>query len=504
MSAATLPGAVRDTVWLMAMVGAGAGVLGLVAAWLVSHFEFFGRRWFEWLFVLPLAVPTYLSAYAWVEMADATGPVQQAVRALTGASSVRDYWFPDIRTTPGAAFVMSLVLYPYVYLSVRSFFLTQSGAMRAAARTLGATSWRTFSTVTLPLSRPALIVGVTLALMEVINDLGAVQYFGVNSLTAVIYSTWINRSSFGGAAQLAVAIIVIIGGLILLEQFARRQRAYLSSRDTQLPPAREKLGPGLSLAAFGFSTAVVGLGFGVPFGVFAASAMRQLTRGGLPETVWGALGNTLWLGGWGALICVVLGYYSSLAASGRPGRIGREMLRLSTLGYAVPGTVLALGLIVPLGLADRLLNESTRALFGVTPGLVLSGTMAAVLYAYAVRFLAVSHSTLEAARKRRGNSLIDAARVLGAPKFKVLRTIDLPTLSPAIIVAATLVFVEGVKELPATLLLRPLGVETLATLVYADASAGLFDRAALPALFIVLAGLVPVLAANQLTARRAH
>jgi iron(III) transport system permease protein len=222
LSATMLPTALRETGMLMIWVGLLTSVFGMLAAWLVTHFEFPGRRLLEWALILPLAVPTYLAAYAYVEVLDFTGPVQQVLRQLTGAETLRDYWFPDIRSATGAAIVLSLVLYPYVYLACRAFFLMQSGSIGVAARTLGANGWRAFFAITLPLSRPPIVVGATLAMMEVVNDLGAVQYFGVNSLTAVIYGTWINRSDFGGAAQLAVTIFLIIAILILAALPARR------------------------------------------------------------------------------------------------------------------------------------------------------------------------------------------------------------------------------------------------------------------------------------------
>lgn len=502
LSARMLPVALRDTAWLMGMVGVGTAVLGLFFAWLVTHFEFPGRRWFDWLLVLPLAIPTYLSAYAWVEFLDFTGPAQEIIRAITGAQSIREYWFPEIRTTGGAAFVMMLVLYPYVYLSCRAFFLMQSGSVSSAARVLGATRWRTFISVTLPLSRPAIIVGVTLALMEVVNDLGAVQYFGVNSLTAVIYATWLNRGSFGGAAQLAISIVLIIGLLIWLEQRARCQRAYLSRRDSHAAAVREPLSPGNAALAFAACLLVIGLGFGVPLGELLALSSKKIAQGAIPSGLLSALSNTVLLASAGAALCLLLGYYTSWRSSDERNAASKGLMRIATLGYAVPGTVLALGLVAPLGAADGLLNTITKTLFDWKPGLILSGSFFALLYAYSVRFVALSHNTLDTARRRRGTSVLDAGQVLGVRGWRLIWKIDLPTLTPALLSAATLVFVECVKELPATLLLRPLGVETLATLVYQQASAELFDSAAIPALGIVLAGLVPVVWATRLSTRQ--
>ncbi|KKC33381.1 ABC transporter permease [Devosia psychrophila] len=499
LTATMLPTALRDTGQLMVLVGLVTGAVGLVAAWLVTHYEFPLRRLFDWALVVPLAVPTYLAAYSYVEFLDFTGPLQTALRSVNGATSLKDYWFPNIRSDWGAVLVLSSVLYPYVYVACRAFFLMQSASLNIAARTLGAGAMRTFFTVTLPLSRPALVVGVTLAMMEVVNDLGAVQYFGINAITAIIYSTWINRSDFGGAAQLAVTVVLVIGLLIMAEQRARRDRVYLASRDNRVPPGREILKGGRRWAAFGFCFVLLALGFGIPVGQLTYSAFRVV----LPETIamtLAALVPTVTLAGLGAVITVVLGLLAAKLA--RRGPVGGGAIRLATLGYAIPGTVLALGLLQPLGQADLWFNRVTMALWEWRPGLILSGSMAALLYVYAIRFLAVSHSTLDAAMQKRGDSMLQAGRVLGESGIGLLFKIDLPTLMPAILSAATLVFVEIVKELPATLLLRPLGVETLATLVYSRANVGLFAQAALPALCIVLAGLIPVILATRLGDRR--
>jgi len=498
LSAVMLPTSLRETATLMAAVGLVTGVLGLISAWLVTHFEFPGRRIFEWALILPLAVPTYLAAYTWVEFLDFTGPIQQAVRFVFGGTTIRDYWFPQIKSPGGAVFVLSMVLYPYVYASCRAFFVMQSGSIPAAARTLGAGGFRAFFAITLPLSRPALVVGMTLAMMEVVNDLGAVQYFGVNSLTAVIYSTWINRSNFGGAAQLAVTIVAIIGLLILLEQWARRNRVYSLHRDSRVAPAREQLSRGASAAAIAFCTILLLFGFGVPGGELLVLALRNLGPNTLGLT-FGAGLTTVTLATLGALVTVIIGLF---AAKLGQRRTAQGLIRIATLGYAIPGTVLALGLLQPLGQADLWFNRLTMAIADWRPGLILSGSMAALLYLYAIRFLAVSHATIDAAIRKRGDNMLDAGRVLGVTGWRLLLRVDLPTLSPALLAAATLVFVEIVKELPGTLLLRPLGVETLATVVYARANVSLFTEAALPALTIVLVGLVPVILSTRLSDRR--
>lgn len=501
LSAAMLPVALRETGLLMLWVGAITACAGFFAAWLVTRYEFPGRRIFEWALILPLAVPTYLGAYAYVEFLGFTGPVQSALRGLIGATTLKDYWFPDIRTDTGAAIVLSAVLYPYVYLACRSFFLMQSSSIDGAARILGASGPRTLFTVTLPLSRPAIVVGVTLAMMEVVNDLGAVQYFGINSFTAVIYSTWINRSDFGGAAQLAVMIVLVIGLLILAEQRARQARVYQVHRDTRVAPVRIELGRGAAAVASLFCAALLALGFGIPAGQLAALAIRSYQPASVALMAGPGLA-TLGLALAGAALVVAIGLFATKLAGPHAPAPARGAIRLATLGYAIPGTVLALGLLQPLGAADLWFNRLTMWIANWRPGLVLSGSIAALLYVYAIRFLAVSHSTLDAAVRRRGDSMLDAGRVLGARGLGLLFRVDLPTLTPALLSAATLVFVEIVKELPATLLLRPIGVETLSTLVYARANAGLFADAALPALAIVVVGLVPVILMTRLGSTR--
>ena len=436
VAATMLPIALKETAVLMLSVGVITAVLGLAAAWLVAHYEFPGRRFFDWALILPLAVPTYLAAYCFTEFLDFTGPLQELVRALTGAQTIKQYWFPEIRSNAGAALVMSLVLYPYVYLSCRAFFLMQSGSVASAARALGASGFRTFFAVVLPLSRPALIVGVTLAMMEVVNDLGAVQYFGVNSLTAVIYSTWINRGNFGGAAQLAVTIVFIIAALILAERRARHDRIYLSHRDNRTPPPRERLRGGRAALAMGFCALLLFAAFGIPMGELVGLAAKHLDPASLAMTG-AALGNTVVLAILGALLTVTVGIYAAKRGDRSASRLSRGGVRLATLGYAMPGTVLALGLLQPLGLADRWLNGVTRWALDWTPGLILSGTMLALLYVYAIRFLAVTHSTLHEAMEKRGRSMLDAGRVLGSRGLDLFVRVDLPTLAPALAAAAT-------------------------------------------------------------------
>lgn len=500
LGASMLPISLRETALLMVSVGIGCGVLGLGAAWLVTHYDFPGRRLFSWALMLPLAFPTYLAAYCFTELLDFTGPVQTTLRSLIGATTARDYWFPQIRSFPGAVLVLTLVLYPYAYTACRAFFLMQSGTTHAAARVLGATGWRAFHAIALPLSRPALVVGMTLAMMEVVNDLGAVQYFGINSLTAIIYSTWINRSNFGGAAQLAVTIVLVMALLIFAERAARRAVGTIGARDNRSAPVRTTMMGWHRVGATLSCSLLLLAAFGLPMSQLVWLAIRQVMVAGFSLPV-NALFWTIVLGLLGAVVTVAIGFLAAKLARSSS-RITRGAILVATLGYAIPGTVLALGLLQPLGLTDRWFNGLTRSAFGWTPGLILSGSIFALIYVYAIRFLAVSHSTLREAMDRRGDSMLQAGRVLGERGIGLFFRVDLPTLAPAVAAAGTLVFVEIVKELPATLLLRPLGVETLATVIYSKANISLFAEAALPALLIVLAGLLPVILATRLGTRR--
>jgi iron(III) transport system permease protein len=493
-----LPVALQQTGMLLLITGIATGALGLLSAWLVAHFEFPGRRIFEWAFILPLAIPTYISAYAWTEFMGFMGAPQGLVRSLTGAQTLQDYWFPQLRGIWGAAFVMSLVLYPYVYLSCRAFFLMQSGSVSVAARTLGASASRTFFKVVLPLSRPALIVGVTLVLMEVMNDLGAVEFFGVRTLTAVIYATWINRANLAGAAQLAVTLVLLMAALIWLEQYARRSKSYLMNRDNRTPPPRVVLGFKGMIGAVLFSITAIGLGFGVPLYQLASTAVGRILRGSIPDGVWSATLNTVFLAAAGALLCLVLGYITARRVRASKSRAGRTLTRLAILGYAVPGTVLAIGVVYALGTMDGWINAAARNVTGAGIGLIMSGSVFALLYAYSVRFLTLSHNSFDAAIKKRGDSMIETAQVLGSGPIERFFRVEVPTLRPALIGAATLVFVDIVKELPATLLLRPIGVDTLATYVYAQAHIERFEAASVPAMIIIAVAIVPALLAGRL------
>jgi iron(III) transport system permease protein len=488
-----LPAALLETAALLLGVAVVAGTVGVGTAWLVTAHTFPGRALLAWLLPLPLAVPAYITAYIYVEVFDAAGPVQMALRDLLGLRSRADHWFPEIRSLGGCILVMSSVLYPYVYLSARAMFLTQSAAMLEVARTLGAGRLELFRTVALPLARPALAVGLSLALLEALNDIGASEYLGVRTLTVSIYTTWLNRGSLGGAAQIACVMLVLVIALIWLERHGRSDRRYGASarRPRAVQPTPLAPGPGL-LAAMACAAPVV-MGFAIPVGFLAGEILRRGLVAQLDATFLERMGTTIGLAFAATAAALAVAVVVVTAARFARHRLTAAAQGVAGLGYAVPGTVLALGLLGPLVLVDDALNAAWRVLTGERLGLVLMGSVAGLVLAYVIRFLPIATGSLAAGLERVSGSVEDAARTLGARPRELVARVQLPLLRPALASAGLLVFVDTLKELPATLLLRPLNVETLATLVYGHASRGAFEDGALAALVIVLVGLWPVL-----------
>ncbi|OYW61217.1 MAG: iron ABC transporter permease [Bosea sp. 12-68-7] len=503
LAANVLPVALRDTGLLLLGVGLLCGLLGVGTAWLVTQFEFPGRRSLEWLLVLPLALPTYITAYVYVEVLGFQGPFQSALRALTGWRSLRDYWFPDPRNLPGAICIMAIVLYPYVYLSVRALFGLQAAAIVESARTLGAAPGRLFWRIGLPMARPALAAGLTLVLLETLNDIGASEYLGVRSLTLSIYTTWVNRNSLAGAAQIACVMLLLVVLLMGIEARLRGQRRFALPVRQPRAVGRLPLRGGRAAAATLACALPVLFGALLPIGFLATEVLRRGLWQQLDGAMLRALFNALAYSGLASAIVILLGV--GIAAARRQGREPwlPALSRLASLGYAVPGTVLALGLLVPLAALDNVVADALRRWFGLNSGLLLIGSGAALVLAYVVRFLAIAVSGVESGLARISPRIDDAARTLGASAPEVMRKMHWPLARPAVAAAALLVFVDCLKELPATLLLRPLNVETLATTVYGHASRGAFEDGALAGLLIVLAGLYPAVRLARAGAREA-
>jgi iron(III) transport system permease protein len=486
-----LPITLHDTGMLLAGVAICCLLFGTVTAWLVTMYRFPGRAVLDRLLVLPLAVPSYIAAYCYVELLDYSGPVQRVLRALFGFQSARDYYFPDVRSIGGAVLVLSAVLYPYVYLSARASFVQQSVCVLEVARTLGRTSVAAFWSVALPLARPALAAGVALALMECLNDLGAVQYLGVQTLTVSIYTTWLQRSSLGGASQIALVALLFILALILAERVARNGQFHHTTGRYRSIPFSDLQG-WRAIAATAFCALPVVAGFVIPIGILTSQAVTHFSDA-LAAGFWSAAANSLTVAIIASVVTVILGLGLAYAQRVAPNGLVRLSVRGAGLGYALPGTVLALGLLVPLAAFDNRLDAILRSAFGISSGLLLSGTLFVVVLAYAIRFLAVSLGALEAGFARLSPNLDAAARTLGETSLSALRRVHIPLLVPALGAAALLVFVDAMKELPATLLLRPFNFETLATHVYSFATLELFEQGTPGALTIVLIGLVPVL-----------
>ena len=487
-----LPQAAVETVLLLAGVGAVVAGIGAGAGWLVSCYRFPGRRVLSWALILPLALPTYVSAYAWLDVMHPAGPVQSGLRAFLGLTDPRAIPLPEMRSLGGCILVMGSVLFPYVYLAARAAFITQGVELLRAGRGLGAGGWRLFRSIGLPMAWPAIAAGTALALLETLNDVGAAEFLGVRTLTVSVYVTWITRSSLEGAAQIALAILMLVGLLLALDGWARsRARGGQAVREATRPDLRPlPMGSGLLVTAL--CALPVLLGFMVPAGYLLWAAWRRVAAFGLPPELGNWIANSAGLSA--AATLLILPAALLLASNARgdalPGRrevVNTALLRMSLLGYALPGGIAAVGLIVALGAADTL----TEGLARWMPA--LSGTAGAVILAYFVRFLAIPAGGLDAAYGRIGPQMDWSARSMGAGRGRLLLRVHLPQLLPALSAAAMLVFLDAMKELPATLLLRPFNRETLATALYAEAARGTYEEGAVAALALVVVGL-PVIA----------
>lgn len=498
-----LPQALANTAMLLAGVGVLVTLLGTGSAWLVTAYEFPSRRALTWAMLLPLAVPTYIIAFAYLDLLHPIGPIQSAIRALLGYDSPRQFRLPDLRSIQGAIFVLGFVLYPYVYLSTRVMFMTQAASLLEAARTLGAGRYGVFFRVALPLARPAIVVGVSLALLETLNDIGASEFLGVQTLTVSVYTTWVTRSDLAGAAQIALTMLAIVIGLILLERHGRKRQRYANTQRMRPMQPRRLRGPAAALAAvLGWIPVIVG--FVAPALYLVVETYKRLHMvGGVSSQLLNGLGNTLIVAFSATIVTLVCGLI--VAWAGRTLREsagfnpGRACARVASLGYAVPGTVLAIGLLTPFVWIDT----AVAKIFGGS-GLFLMGSMAALVCAYAIRFLAISTGALEAGLARIPSSLEQASRLLGESSTGTLRRVHLPLLRPALAASALLVFVDAMKELPATLLLRPMNFDTLATWLYAEAARGTYEEGAVAALAIVLAGLLPVILLARTNLKMGH
>lgn len=493
LATTVLPGAVTTTAYLLLLVSAGTASMGVTSAWLIVGYDFPLRRVFAWALILPLAVPPYLAAYAFAEFFHFTGPVQALLRAVFGFTSIRDYWFPEIRSTPGAAVVLSCVLFPYVYLTSRVVFLLQGRNIADVARTLGAGPGKVFWRILLPVARPAIVAGTVLVLMETINDIGASEYLGVRTLTFSVFSTWLNRGSLEGAAQIAMVMLALVFVLLAVEQSARRRQRFHTGRATHMkarPPRVALHGARAFTATIAVALPVL-FGFGIPIYVFGVYASRRLDRFFTPELGSALLNSVVTATLTAALTIIVALVLLNAVRLIRTRPIG-ALVRLASIGYALPGTILALGLLFALARFDNAVDALARAILGMSTGLLLTGTSAAVVLACTIRFVALAEGAIRSGLEKLPAHLDEAARSLGQSPAQSAGRVLLPLLRPAIFTAAVLVFVDTVKELSATILLRPFGFNTLATSVYENASRAVVEEAAPAAILIILTALAPV------------
>lgn len=501
LAATVLPTYIANTALLMALAGVFAAVTGTSCAWLIAATRFPGRRVLGWALVLPLAVPAYIAAYIYADLLDYAGPVQAGLRGLTGWGP-QDYAFPDIRSLGGGAFVLGIVLYPYVYLLARTAFATQSLSQFRAARSLGAAPAAAFWRVALPAARPAIAGGLALVLMEVLADFGVAEYFAIPTFSTGIFRSWLAMGDKQAALKLAAVMLLFVIALIALEAATRRGRS--DSRDGLA--ARDGAEPLVALSPLGKALALIVclipvlLGFVLPAGYLAALALSDAAQGAAGDLATYARGS-LWLGLAAASVCLVAALLLAFARARSPSPLTAGAIRLATLGYALPGALLAVGLLAPLGAFDQSLTRFARDTFGWGGGLLLTGTSAILIYALSVRFLTVAYNTVSGGLARIPPSLDAAARSLGARPARVLARIYAPLLAPSLAGAAALVFIDTLRELPATLILRPFNLETLATRTYRLASDERLIEASIPALILLAVGLLPVLLLNRLSRR---
>lgn len=492
LATTVLPTYVMNSIWLMVGVGMGVAAIGTGTAWLVTLCRFPGSRFFEWAMLLPLAAPSYILAYTYTELLDYYGPVQTTLRQLFGWQSAEDYWFPNVRSLPGAILMLTLVLYPYVYLIARSAFLTQSVVTLEASRSLGCNPWQSFFRVAIPLARPAIIAGLSLALMETLNDFGTVEFFSVQTFTTGIYRTWFDMGEQGAAIQLALCLLGFILLLIIFERFSRGQAKYYQTANRIQDLSRYSLGWGRSLLAWMACGVPLTLGFVVPAGLLAH--MTWVNRDiAFDSQFMDYAQHSFWLAlmtaGIAMVIAVVMNYGKRLHHTW----ITKVATQAASLGYAVPSAIVVVGILMPLGKVDQAIGNWLETHFGITTGLLVSGTVTALVFAYIVRFLAVAMNSVEASLTNIKPSLDEAARSLGEGWFGTLWRVHIPLLRSGLLTAILLVFVDVMKELPATLIVRPFNFDTLAVRVYNLAADERLSEAAGSALAIVLVGLVPVI-----------
>ncbi|MGL4221010.1 MAG: ABC transporter permease [Shewanella sp.] len=491
-----LPTYIANSLWLILWVSIGSLLLALPCAWLMARCEFIGRRYLQWALLLPLAMPAYIVAYVYTDLLDYAGPVQRSLRALFGWSSPQDYFFPDIRTLGGAACVLSLVLFPYIYLLARTAFMEQSLNLAHASRIMGCSPWQSFWRLSLPMARPALAVGVALVAMETAADFATVNYFAVPTLTTAVYDTWLGYGNLTAAAKLSAIILLVVFSLIGIERFARRKQQLFQKQSRIQIIDLYRLSPMQTLLALGYCGMLLLLAFVLPSGILLSYAINYFEQSWDP-LFWQLSVNSLTLALITSLVCCVIALVLMFIRRVSPRSSDALPSRLASTGYALPGTVLAIGVLVPLTLLDFAINDIADWLGMAGPGLLLTGSTTALVFAFCVRFVAIAIGSVESSYKRISPSLDMVSLTLGQSPRRLLQRVHLPLLTKGLFAGALLVFIESMKELPAALLLRPIGFENLATYVFQFVSDEKLEHGALPAIVIVLVGLVPLIYLNR-------
>ena len=489
-----LPELLGNTLWLVVGVGIGVSVLGVSLAWLVAMCDFPGRRLFGWTLLLPLALPAYVTAFVAIGILDFTGPLQTALRDAYGPLTL-----PEIRSRGGVILVMSLALYPYVYLIAKNAFATQGAIALEVAQSLGLSRTQGFFRVALPMARPWIAAGLMLALMETLADFGTMAIFNYDTFTTAIYKAWYSLFSLPAAAQLASILILLVLVAVVFEQRSRMKMRY-GAVGRSAASRRITLSPLMAGLAVLYASTVLAVAFIIPLiqlGLWA----REVIADDLDSRYWAFASHSLLLAGMGALMVVAVALLLAYAGRQRPGPLMMWTQRLATIGYAFPGAVLAVGLFIPIAWLDNWLIDSGRIWFGFEGHHVLKGTLVVMLLAYLVRFLAVGFGAVDSGLHRITRNVDEAARNLGTGAAGLLTRVHLPMLRASLLTAAVLVFVDIMKEMPITLMTRPFGWDTLAIRVFEMTSEGEWERAALPSLAIVIAGIIPII---LLTWRGAH
>ncbi|MFA0509416.1 MULTISPECIES: ABC transporter permease [unclassified Vibrio] len=470
-------------------------VFGIPSAWVMAMCRVPGERVLQWALVLPLAMPGYIVGYIFTDWFDFAGPVQVLLRDLTGWGP-GEYWFPDIRTLSGAIIVLSLVLYPYVYLLCRAAFMEQNVSLLQSARLLKCSPWESFRRISLPLVRPSMAVGLSLVAMETIGDFGTVSYFAVNTLTTAVYDTWLGYSSLTAAAKISAIMLVIVILLLSSERYSRRKQKLFQNQFSSREDFRYDLSGWKKWLALFWCWVLVCVAFLFPLGQLIIYAYKYFAQSWTPEFREYAI-NSLYVSVAAAIIGVIIAMIVNFNQRVSPSKKNQAYMRLASMGYAVPGTVLAIGVMVPVLFMDHLVNDIAKVMEWGRPGLIFSGSMFALIFAMVVRFSAVAIGSIESSLSKVSPSLDMASKTMGCNTNQMLRRVHLPLIKRGALIAGLLVFIESMKELNAALLLRPFNFETLATYVYNYASDEHLELAAMPAVLLVLVGLIPLIIVNR-------